>query len=343
MARASAIKLSGDPPFLSFLELRSAYQDELGLLDQFIIDSMDEKVSLIQQMGHHIFDLGGKRIRPLLLFICSKMSAHPNPDQKQIYLAAALELLHTATLLHDDVIDESSIRRGKPTINSLWSNKLAILMGDYLFSKSFESVMTADCPEALQILSSATKKITTGEIRQLSLLGDLTITVEDYYQINAAKTASLFQAACEIGSVLGRLSASDRHITAEIGLIIGQIFQLKDDLLDYGFGAENIGKNYGDDFYEGKITLPVMLCYQRGNPQDRSFWECVFSKSERTDSEFSRAQALLKTYDINNAIHKEIRTFQARAEQLIDTFEVGCLEKKQELFALIGYAGQREN
>ena len=319
------------PKPADFSGLRDFYKNEFKELDQFIKCSVLQDIQLVNEMSKHIFEQKGKRIRPLLLFICAQNAQEENYKKQKVSLAAAVEMLHTASLLHDDVIDESSQRRGRQTVNRQWNNKLAILMGDYLFSKSFKTVIASDYPHTLNVLSKAAEKITTGEIKQLSLLGNLSVSLEEYFAINESKTASLFQAACEIGCFVGGINAHDRSLIVQVGAIAGQIFQIKDDLIDYGFDAKNIGKNFGDDFYEGKITLPVILSYQSGSEQVRGFWQAIFNKKSRTEKDYLRSVDILRASEIDKKVYQIISNFHERYESLLSILSPDSAEIKSDL------------
>ncbi|MAP24575.1 MAG: hypothetical protein CMM87_03475 [Rickettsiales bacterium] len=331
---SSGRKIQISKPF-DFSCLRDSYKNQLEEIDQFIKRASTQDIHLINEMSAHIFAQKGKRLRPLLLLICAQNSQRASDQGQKISLAAALEMLHTASLLHDDVIDESLQRRGLKTVNSQWNNKLAILMGDYLFSKSFEVVISSDYPQTLDVLSKATEKITTGEIKQLSLLGDLSLSLEEYFKINESKTASLFQAACEIGCLISEATPQDRDIIVQVGAIVGQIFQIKDDLIDYGFEAKNIGKNFGDDFYEGKITLPVILSYEDGSAQVRNFWQTVFKKEIRTEEDYKITLGVLKDSKVDKRISQAISGFCQNGKKLLNDLSSNSGQIKTELSTFI--------
>ncbi len=293
--------------------LKTRYEQDIDLLNHLMLSHVESQIPLIRDIGKHILQAGGKRIRPLVLFMSARLFNYTGKDH--LRLGACLEFIHTATLLHDDVIDESATRRGKPTTNKIWDNKAAILMGDYLFSQSFQLMMDCNNMEILKTLSSVTSAITRGELKQLSNLGNIHLCEKTYYEIISAKTGALFSSATLVGSILGGASEKHQKIMHDVGMALGQIFQLLDDLLDYGLSSANIGKDYGDDFYEGKITLPVILSYKKGTHKEKEFWERIFAKNSRTEKDFEQAQSLLKSHIVDLAIFDETCKIQEEAEQ----------------------------
>lgn len=293
--------------------IKEHYVSDLDLLNHLMISQVQSEIPLIKDIAHHILQAGGKRMRPLSLFMASRIFNYSGKDH--IHLAASLEFIHTATLLHDDVIDESATRRGRPTANQIWDNKASILMGDFLFSQSFKLMMACENLEILKVLSSVTAIITRGELKQLSCLGGIHLSEHDYYDIVSSKTGALFSAATEVGALLGGASKEHQVLMKEIGLALGKIFQVLDDLLDYGLTTTNIGKDFGDDFFEGKITLPVLLSYKKGTHKEKDFWESVFSKKHRAPEDFEAAQKILKTQIIDLTILDEACKIREEAEK----------------------------
>lgn len=255
-----------------------------------ILEKMQSKVDLIPQIGGYLVSLGGKRLRPLLTVASAELCGYKG--KRHIQLATCVEFIHTATLLHDDVVDESNLRRGMATANEVWSNKASVLVGDFLFSRAFELMVEDGNPDVLKILSEASSTIAEGEVMQLSVSHDLELNEQTYLDICHSKTARLFSAATEVGAVIAGVDSSKRKKLKHFGSSLGLAFQLMDDVLDYAADQEKLGKAIGDDFREGKVTLPVILAYSEGT--DRSFWEEVFGDGVRDEGALAHAIRLLK-------------------------------------------------
>lgn len=236
-------------------------------VDGVIRQQLHSDVALVQQIGHYIVGSGGKRIRPRLLLMVAAALGHQGPQAHT--LAAVVEFIHTATLLHDDVVDESSLRRGRQTANAMFGNAAAVLVGDFLYSRAFQMMVSVQSMPVLDILANATNVIAEGEVLQLMNMHDPDVAVQDYLKVIRYKTAKLFEASAELGAVLAGVSAADRGRCAAFGRHLGTTFQLMDDLLDYGGQTEALGKNVGDDLREGKPTLPLLLAMQNGSPAER--------------------------------------------------------------------------
>lgn len=263
---------------------------QLEQINACILEKMQSQVSLIPQVAGYLISLGGKRLRPLLTVAAAELCGYQG--KRHIYLAACVEFIHTATLLHDDVVDESTLRRGMNTANAMWSDKASILVGDFLFTRAFELMVLDGSLEVLQILSQASSAIAEGEVMQLSFSHNLNLDETTYLKIIGAKTARLFSAATEVGAVLAESNEKRRKALSHFGYALGMAFQLMDDSLDYTADQEKLGKTIGDDFREGKVTLPVILAYQEG--LDREFWEEAFNNDIRNESALTHAIHLLK-------------------------------------------------
>ncbi len=270
--------------------LTSLLGPQLQAVNTCILEKMHSSVSLIPQIASYLVSLGGKRLRPLLTLACAELCGYKG--KRHIQLAVCIEFIHTATLLHDDVIDGSTLRRGMGTANSLWSNKTSILVGDFLFSRALELMVADGSLDVLQILSSASATLAEGEVLQLTSSHDLTLTQELYLKIIGAKTAQLFSAASEVGAVIAGNNASQRKALSNFGHRLGVAFQLMDDVLDYAADQEKLGKAVGDDFREGKVTLPVIFAYEEES--NRAFWQRSFEKGIRDEDAFAQAVQLLK-------------------------------------------------
>ena len=264
---------------------------DLAAVNGLIADRMrSEHAPRIPQVTAHLVDAGGKRLRPMLTLACAKLCGYEGDDHHK--LAATVEFIHTATLLHDDVVDESGQRRGRPTANLLWDNKSSVLVGDYLFSRSFQLMVETGSLRVLSILSNASATIAEGEVLQLTAAQDLATSEDVYLQVIRGKTAALFAAACEVGGVIA--GASEAHVNAlnAYGDALGISFQIVDDLLDY-WGTGATGKNIGDDFRERKLTLPVIRAVAAGDAAERAFWQRTIEKGDQRDGDLEHALALL--------------------------------------------------
>ena len=242
-------------------------------VNRTIIARMDSPVALIPQLAGYLVASGGKRLRPMLTLAAAQLCGAEG--QRQVELAACVEFIHTATLLHDDVVDESDLRRGQASANAVWGNKASVLVGDFLLSRAFELMVADGSLRILEILSHASAVIAEGEVLQLSTANDTDTDEAAYLQVIEAKTARLFAAACQIGAVIPGRPAVEEMALEQYGLNLGIAFQLIDDVLDYAAAQETLGKTVGDDFHEGKITLPVILAFRRGDGAERAFWRRV--------------------------------------------------------------------
>lgn len=295
-------------PFARLMEL---VQDDLSAVNETIRERMSsEHAPRIPAISAHLIEAGGKRLRPILTLAASKLCGYSGSDH--VKLAATVEFIHTATLLHDDVVDESAQRRGRTTANILWDNKSSVLVGDYLFSRAFQLMVETGSLRVLDILSSASAVIAEGEVLQLTTAHDLTTEQARYRQVIHGKTAALFRAAAEVGGVISSVSEERISALAAYGSGLGTAFQLADDFLDYGGSSEALGKNTGDDFREGKVTMPVILAYARGDDDAKAFWTRTVSKGNWTEDDLPTAMALVRETgalaDTRAAAHAEIES-----------------------------------
>ena len=271
-------------------------QADMAAVDALIIDRMQSEVPVIPLLAKHIVAAGGKRMRPLITVAAARaaqIQGGGEAIQNPIKLAAAVEFIHTATLLHDDVVDGSERRRGKVAAHLIWGSATSVLVGDFLFARAFELMVETGQMRALGILATASSVIAEGEVLQLTRAHDLNLDQATYLKIISAKTAELFAAAAEAGAVG---AGADDAVTAALrsyGLNLGLAFQLADDALDYGGSSEALGKNAGDDFREGKVTLPLLLAIARTRGREDAFWERTINKGERTEDDFRRARELI--------------------------------------------------
>jgi octaprenyl-diphosphate synthase len=256
-----------------------------------ILARTGSQVTMIPEVANHLISSGGKRLRPILTLAMAKLAGYVGDGH--VKLAAAVEFMHTATLLHDDVVDESQMRRGKLAARMLWGNEASVLVGDFLLGQAFKMMVEVASLKALGILSSAAAVIAEGEVMQLGAAKNTATTEDEYLAVIRAKTAELFAAACEVGPALASLPRDEQAACRSFGMNLGIAFQLVDDALDYGGKAAKLGKNIGDDFREGKITLPVVLSFRRGSEHERAFWRRTLEQSEATEADLEYAVSLM--------------------------------------------------
>ncbi len=248
-------------------------------------------VAMIPEVANHLINSGGKRLRPILTLALARLTGYGG--EGHIKLAAAVEFMHTATLLHDDVVDESELRRGRLAARMLWGNEASVLVGDFLLGQAFKMMVEVGNLKALEILSSAAAIIAEGEVMQLAAAKNTATTEDEYIAVIRAKTAELFAAACEVGPALSNRDKAEQAACRSFGMNLGITFQLVDDVLDYGGTAQKLGKNIGDDFREGKITLPVVLAFRRGGETERAFWRRTLERGEMGDADLDHAIGLM--------------------------------------------------
>jgi octaprenyl-diphosphate synthase len=260
-----------------------------------IVARTGSDVAMIPEVANHLISSGGKRLRPMLTLAMAKLSGYGGDGH--IKLAAAVEFMHTATLLHDDVVDESDMRRGKLAARMLWGNEASVLVGDFLLGQAFKMMVEVGNLHALDILSAAAAVIAEGEVMQLGAAKNTATTEDEYLAVIRAKTAELFAAACEVGPALAVKDKAELAACRSFGMNLGVAFQLIDDALDYGGKSAKLGKNVGDDFREGKITLPVVLSFRRGNAEERAFWNRTLGQGEVRDDDLDTAVALMAKHN----------------------------------------------
>jgi octaprenyl-diphosphate synthase len=306
---------------------------ELREVNAIILERMRSEVELIPALARHIIDAGGKRVRPILTLLSARLCGYQG--RRQLGLAACVEFIHTATLLHDDVVDDSGLRRGAATANAVWGNKAPVLVGDFLFSRAFQLMVADGNLRVLEILSSASAVIAEGEVHQLVTANDTASTEEAYLEVIAAKTAALFKAACQIGAVVADRPAAEEAALASYGDNLGIAFQLVDDALDYSAKQALLGKSVGDDFREGKITLPVLLAFARGGEAERAFWRRTLERVEQTPEDLAHAQDLLNRCRAIDATLERAEAYGLRARQSLAAFPYG--RAKQALLDLLDF------
>ena len=266
--------------------------DDMKAVNGIILNRMDSHVPLVKQLAGYLIAAGGKRIRPLLTLATTAMF---DGDMKRAHLlAACVEFIHTATLLHDDVVDESDERRGQKTANLVFGNQASVLVGDFLFSRSFQMMVDDGNLDILRILSDASAVIAQGEVMQLTTANNIETSMDDYLEVIKAKTAALFAAACEVGPVITSQDLETTRNIAEYGMNLGIAFQIVDDILDYSANQEKLGKTVGDDFREGKMTAPVIYAIAKANDEEREFWQRTLGDKNQNEDDLKRAFALIE-------------------------------------------------
>jgi len=311
----------------AYLDLKNLVNEKLFEVERLIELKLDSKVSLIKKMSDYHLNSGGKRLRALLTLGSAKLAGYDPLGKRDVSLSACVELIHSATLLHDDVIDESNLRRGIKTSNALWGNQSSILVGDYLLSRCFEIMVDDGDLEILKLLSSTSAKIAQGEVMQLEHKGEADLLEETYIDIINLKTAALFSAATKTGACLAGSNEKEKSALESYGKNIGLAFQIVDDALDYYSKEVVFGKKIGKDFYEGKVTLPLIIIFQRADSNERNFLIETFKKNERIKENFEKTLQLIKKY-------KAVEDSLQRAEYFVNVSHDAlgifndCVEKK---------------
>lgn len=302
--------------------------DDMRACNQAIIERMQSSVPLIPQLGAHIVAAGGKRLRPLLTLASARLCGYvPGPeDQRHVGLAACVEFIHTATLLHDDVVDESALRRGMASANALFGNQASVLVGDFLFARSFQLMTDDGSLRIMAILSAASATIAEGEVLQMSTQNDLSTPIERYLEVIHGKTAALFAAACRVGAVVAGCGAAEEEALERFGTNLGMAFQLVDDALDYAADQQLLGKTVGDDLKEGKTTLPVLAAYAAGTEEERVFWRRVIEEGEHGDEDLSHALALIARRGGIEKTHDYAADYARKAVEALSIFPDSLLK-----------------
>lgn len=319
--------------------LKNLLHHDLEKVNQIITQYLESSVSLIPTIGHHLIDAGGKRIRPLLTIASHRLFNDQEDGHEMLKLAAAVEFIHTATLLHDDVVDNSELRRGFSTASHLWGNKPSILVGDFLFARSFQLMIASRHPNVLTILANAAASIAEGEVLQLSLCHNLEVSLEDLLRVIEAKTAVLFASACEVGA----LTASHSHNAQALrnyGLNMGMAFQIIDDILDYQAHASQLGKTIGDDFREGKITLPILLTYPHCTSDEKFFWHRTLIDHQQGDTDLIKALDILQKHQGLEKAYELAKEYGQQAKESLQMIPNHPL--KTHLLNLIDHCLQRQ-
>ena len=304
----------------SYSELKNSVEDKLVLVEERIKTQLTSKVDLVEEMTAYHLKTNGKRLRALLTLGSAKLCGYLKGG-RDINLAACIELIHEATLMHDDVIDNSEIRRRKKTLNSIWGNQSSILVGDYLLSRCFEMMVEDGNLEVLRLLSSTSAQIAQGEVLQLQHKGEIDMLEETYFKIISSKTAELFAAASKVGAILGNKNNKIKEALEFYGRNLGLTFQIADDTLDYNSELNLFGKKIGNDFFEGKITLPIILLYQQANNAEKKQTKEFFNKKNRDEKNFKVIIELIKKYNIISQCYKKAEHFINLASNSLSIFD----------------------
>ncbi len=310
---------------------------DLDRVNRLILDRLQSEVGLIPELARHLIAAGGKRIRPMLTLLAARLCGYRG--EHHVALATAVEFIHTATLLHDDVVDDSGLRRGKATANALWGNKAPVLVGDFLFSRAFQLMVGVGNLEVLGILADASAVIAEGEVQQLVTANDTATTEAAYLAMIAGKTAALFEAACEVGAVVAGRPAAEAAALATYGRALGIAFQLVDDALDYGAREAELGKSVGDDFRDGKITLPVLVAFARGEEAERAFWRRTLERVEQEEADLAEAQRLLARHRAIEATLERAAGYGEEARRALAAFPRGAA--REALLGLVDFCIER--
>ncbi len=324
-------------PKASLARLVALVEEDMRHVNRIILDRARSNVDLIPELARHLIDSGGKRLRPMLTLASAKLCSYAG--EGHLRLAASVEFMHTATLLHDDVVDESDLRRGKTAARLVWGNEASVLVGDYLLGQAFKMMVDVGSLGALRILSDAAATIAEGEVMQLVTAKNTETTEDDYLAVIDAKTAALFASAAEVGAVIAERPKSEAAGLRSYGRNLGIAFQLVDDALDYSGEPSALGKSVGDDFRDGKITLPVVLCYRRGNSRERAFWQRTLQEGDIRDGDFSEAMELMQKHQALTDTMERARHYGSIARDGLAIFPDG--EAKAALLDAVDFSVER--
>ncbi len=321
----------------SFEDLSALVAEDMTAVNALILKRMESPVALIPQLAGHVISAGGKRLRPMLTLASAKLCGYRG--SRHVTLATCIEFIHTATLLHDDVVDESALRRGLASANSVWGNQASVLVGDFLFSRAFELMVEDGSVVVMGILSSASARLAEGEVMQLMTANDTETGETAYLDVIKAKTAQLFAAACRLGAIVAERPKIEEEALDAFGMNLGIAFQLIDDVLDYSAKQAELGKTVGDDFREGKITLPVILAFRRGDAGERDFWRRALGDLEQTEGDLEYAFSLLERHDALSDTVERARHYGAIARDSLGILDDGAV--KNAMISLIDFCIER--
>jgi octaprenyl-diphosphate synthase len=308
--------------------LTELVQSDMERVNTTILSRTGSQVTMIPEVANHLIDSGGKRLRPMLTIAMARLAGYRGDGH--VKLAASVEFMHTATLLHDDVVDESDMRRGRLAARMLWGNEASVLVGDFLLGQAFKMMVEVGSLRSLEILSTAAAVIAEGEVMQLSAAKNTATTEDEYLAVIRAKTAELFAAACEVGPGIAGRPRAEQAACRSFGMNLGIAFQLVDDALDYGGKAARLGKNVGDDFREGKITLPVVLSFRRGSQTERDFWTRTLERGEVADNDLEHAVALMTRHRAIEDTIGRARHYGAMAKDALALFPASDMKQALE-------------
>ena len=320
--------------------LSTIIKKDLKLVNNFLTSNIKSEVPLIPLLSEYLLQSGGKRIRPALTILFSKLFGYKY-GTRHIHLSACIEFIHMASLLHDDVVDESDLRRGKKTANKIWGNKASVLVGDYLFSKAFQIMVADKNIDILKNLSETSKTLAQGEVMQLSISNNIDVEKSKYFKVIQDKTAKLFSSSAIVGGIIANTSKNNIKKLDDFGNYIGVAFQLLDDALDYELSEKKIGKKTGDDFKEGKVTLPVILALEKSNKSEKLFWERVIEELDQNKDDFKKAQDILIKYNTLNETKLIAEKYAKKAENLLKSFPNNIYNNA--LVELTDFVFNREN
>ena len=337
IAELEAARNKGPQPTLNALHALVA--DDLARVNAMILSRMESPVELIPQLAGHIIAAGGKRLRPMMMLGSARLCGYRGP--RHIGLATAVEFIHTATLLHDDVVDDSDLRRGAATANTVWGNKPSVLVGDFLFSRAFQVMVADGSLDVLAILSNASAVIAEGEVMQLSTANDTETSEAQYLEVIRCKTATLFAAATRLGAVVAARPKVEEEALECFGLNLGIAFQLMDDVLDYNAVQSTLGKSVGDDFRDGKITLPIILAFRRGNDEEKTFWRRTLEALDQREGDLAHAIRLLNNHGSLADTVQRARHYSTLARDALDIFPPS--PEKEALLAVIAFNMARDH
>ena len=318
-------------------QIVSPIKGEINLVDEIIKQGIESPMPLIPKLASHLLFNGGKRIRPSLTIFSTKLFNHQ--ESRHLKLAACIEFIHSATLLHDDVVDAGLLRRGKKTTNIIWGNKASILVGDFLLSRAFNLMIADSSMEILKTLSNTASIIAEGQILELTASRDIEMSEATYLDVIKSKTAQLFSSACEVGAIISNQSNKERAALKNFGLNLGNAFQIIDDILDYISDEKKFGKTIGGDFQSGKMSLPVILAYNRGNEKERSFWYKTIKEKKQTPRDFKKA---IRIMNLSNAIQDSIKRAKFFASIAVDSLKIFPDSfEKQALLKIVNFSVNR--
>ncbi len=322
---------------MKFEDIQQLIQDDVTKTDEVLVEHLSSDVALINQMSSYIVNAGGKRLRPLLLLLCARATDYQGTHHH--LMAAVIELIHTATLLHDDIVDESELRRGKDTANEVWGNAASVLVGDFLYSRAFEMMIKPESMRIMTILSKATNEIAQGEVLQLLNCQNAALTEAEYYQVIERKTAVLFQAATQIGGILSEVDNAQEKALKDYGLYLGNAFQIIDDVLDYQSDAATMGKEVGDDLSEGKTTLPMIYALANTSGADKQLLEDAINNAD--NSKIQQVIAILQSVKAFEYTREQAQKSANLAKQSLSIIKDS--EYKDALIALCNLSLQRKS